>query len=372
MADDPWDIDPNRPTENPQGELARRVTTAANAQRARVQSDRNVTVPQPEYDPVTKRQLYETAPVPLPRLFGSPLAMSGKYAQPPNGERLVSSGWGAPRSTGYNEHVNTAARHQALDFTAPFGEPVYASGDGVVRFVGFQSKHGGVFIDGIHCDDAKEEMYNAKGEIVASTAINNIGFGGMFVSIRHNGDFQGYQTEYFHLSNTHVNEGDCVVEGQIIGNIGGTGGYYNWFHKGTHLHYQVAFTAGNLHVLVRPTSLVPNRWPGHTDSTNSGIAADILLPLVASVGGQVAAGQAARVLSAFNRATDMQNKSGQDLKNDQADHADRTARTLDVKASAVYAADAAFKGEAPKVISPMTFDFDKGVWVIGDVENGVV
>ena len=39
------------------------------------------------------------------------------------------------------------------------------------------------------------------------------------------------------------------------------------------------------------------------------------------------------------------------------------------RATALYAA---FKGEAPKVIAPMTFDFDKGVWLVNGIEDGVV
>lgn len=380
MAGDPWDSDPQRPKENPQGEIARRVTATAAAQRARVKSDRNEKVPPPEYDPVTKNQLYETAPIPLPRLFGSPFVMSGKYAIGPNGERQVLSGWGDGRSSGYDKSVNNSAKHQALDFTAPFGEQVLSSADGTVVFVGFQARGGRADVDLIYADDAKEEMYNHKGDVVASKVAGNIGFGGMCIHVRHNGDFQGYQTEYYHLNKTFVRSGQKIHEGDIIAEIGATGGYYNWFpyapgtkiRRGTHLHYQVAYVSGGLRVLVRPTAIVPNRWPGHTDSTNSGVATDIILPLVATVGGQVAASRAAQMLSAFNRSTTLQNKGTQEIKEDQANHAGRTADTLDVQASALYATDAAFKGEAPKVVGPMTFDFDKGVWLLNGVENGVV
>jgi murein DD-endopeptidase MepM/ murein hydrolase activator NlpD len=364
---DPWDRDPNRPSEQAFDELGQRAARSAASQRAKVSSDVNAAVPAPEYDKVTGNRLYETVPVPLKRLFSSPLDKKGSYAKGPSGERLVSSGWGDPRSSGYNEHVNSAARHQALDFVANFGEPVYAMSSGTVRFVGFQSKQGAVEVPGIHADDAKEIIYDGKGNEVASTAANNIGFGGIAVWVRHDKDFQGYQTEYYHLSNTHVEYGQYVQEGDLIGNIGGTGGYYNWFHKGTHLHMQVAFTSGGLRVLVRPTAMVPNYWPNHLDSTNSNEATNIIMPILASVGLQSASGTVANVLGSLNRANTMQNKGIADVKNDQSQYADHVAQTLDVHRSALYAVAAAFKGQPPVVVAPMTFDFDAGTWSDGKV-----
>jgi murein DD-endopeptidase MepM/ murein hydrolase activator NlpD len=365
--DDPSDRDPVRPAEQPFDELGARAARAAASQRAKVTSDANQTIPAPEYDPVTKKRFFETVPVPLKRLFGSPLAMSGTYAKGPNRERVVASGWGDPRSTGYNKQVNSAARHLGLDFTAPRGEKLFAMASGTVRFVGFQSKSGGVQVPGIYGDDAKEIMYNAKGEEVASKVANNIGFGGMFVTIRHDGDFQGYQTEYFHMNRTFVAYGQKVQEGDEIGEVGGTGGYYNWFHKGTHLHLQVAFTSGGLRVLVRPTAMVPNYWPNHRDSTNSSQAADIILPILESVGLQRASGAVANALNGLNRANTLQNKGVADIKNGQAQHANNVAQTVDVHRTSLYTVASAFKGQAPVVATPMTFDFSVGTWSDGKV-----
>ncbi len=371
MADDPWDRAPDRPGETTQDDLAIRASRAVASQRARVLSDVNAQPTKPEFDRATGVYVYETAPVPIKRMFSSPLAQSGQYAQGPNRERLVSSGWGDPRSNAYDQNANLAARHMALDFPAPFGEPVLACGPGRVTFVGFQSRRGAVSVKGCHADDTKEQILDENGVVVASTALNNIGFGGIAVYVQHSGDFQGYKTGYFHMSNTHVAEGDKVEEGQLIGNVGGTGGYYDWFHRGLHLHFQVEFTSGGLRVLVRPTAMVPNYWPGHLDSTNSSQATDILMPLVAAVGGQVAASRTAAVISSLNRATTIQNKGVADVKNDQSQYAQRTAQTIDMQRTAIYAAAASFQGNPPVVTAPMTFDFARGVWVVAGEDDGV-
>lgn len=379
MAVDPWDSDPNQPGENANDELAIRASRAAAAQRARSQSDVNAIPVKPEFDKSTGVYVYETAPVPIKRLFGSPLAMKGPYATGPGHARLISSGWGDARSNAYDSHANAAGRHMALDYIAPWGEPVYATADGKVTFVGFQSRQGAASVAGCHAsgardnpptDSLKEQILDGKGNVVASTALNNIGFGGIAVYVQHFGDFQGYKTGYFHLSNTTVAEGDKVVAGQLIGNIGGTGGYYDWFHKGTHLHFQVEFTSGGLRVLVRPTAMVPNYWPGHLDSTNSNQATDILMPLVASVGGQVAASRMASVLSGINRATTIENKSGAEVNADMSASASRNAQMLDVHRTALYTVAAAFQGKPPVVTSPMSFDFDTGQWIVNDQPDG--
>jgi len=371
MANDPWDSDASQSKEQPHDELAERLARAAAAQRARTLSDMNAAPARLERDSLG-RFIYETAPVPVKRMFSSPLAMSGTYAKGPGGERLVSSGWGDARSTGYDRNVNAATQHHALDFPAPYGEAVYASGPGKVIFCGFQTRAGRAEVKGAHVNEAREEILNDKEEVVGSKALGNIGFGGIVVYVQHSGDFQGYKTGYFHLSNTHVNSGETVEEGQLIGNIGGTGGYYSWFRKGLHLHYQIEFTSGGLQSVVRPTALVANYWPGHADSTNSSQATDIILPLVASVGGQAAASRVANVLSSINRSTTIQNKSGKDIKQDQSDYASRTAQTLDVQRTAMYASAASFQGKPPVVTSPMTFDFDNGVWLVNGQDDGAV
>lgn len=371
MAVDPWDSDPRQPKAEAHDELSDRLARAAAAQRARTLSDANAIPTRPELDSLG-RYIYETAPVPLKRMFGSPLAMRGTYAKGPGGERLVSSGWGDARSTGYDRNVNTATQHHALDFVAPYGEEIYASASGKVVFAGVQLRQGSTSVPGLTTDNDKAEIYNKKGEVVASKALGNIGFGGVCAYIQHDADFQGYKTGYFHMSSLAVEPGEKVVEGQLIGTVGGTGGYYGWFYKGLHLHYQIEFTSGSIKAIIRPTAIVPNYWPGHQDSTNSSQASDIILPLVASVGGQAAASRVANVLSSINRATTIQNKGVKDIKQDQSAYASHVAQTIDVQRTAIYASAASFKGEPPVVAAPMTFDFDKGVWIVNGQDNGAV
>jgi murein DD-endopeptidase MepM/ murein hydrolase activator NlpD len=50
-----------------------------------------------------------------------------------------------------------------------------------------------------------------------------------------NHDF-GYQTRYAHLNKIFVKKGDRVTRGQIIGEVGSTGG-----STGPHLHYEVIY-----------------------------------------------------------------------------------------------------------------------------------
>lgn len=86
--------------------------------------------------------------------------------------------------------------HEGLDFAAPIGTPVYATGNGVISDV--------------------EYGYSGYG--------NNI-------LINH---MVGYQTHYCHLSRIVVKEGQQVKRGDLIGYVGSTGK-----STGPHLHYEV-------------------------------------------------------------------------------------------------------------------------------------
>ena len=85
--------------------------------------------------------------------------------------------------------------HEGTDFKAAYGAPVRATGDGTVRFAGWQGGYGRVII------------------------------------IDHD---NGYQTRYAHLSDINVETGAAVKRGQTIGNLGNSGR-----STGSHLHYEV-------------------------------------------------------------------------------------------------------------------------------------
>lgn len=86
--------------------------------------------------------------------------------------------------------------HAGIDFTAPQGTEVYATGDGVVTNA-----------------DAKQRDY------------------GNMVEIDHG---FGYQTRYAHLAKISVKVGQQVKRGELIGQVGNTG-----LSTAPHLHYEV-------------------------------------------------------------------------------------------------------------------------------------
>jgi murein DD-endopeptidase MepM/ murein hydrolase activator NlpD len=88
--------------------------------------------------------------------------------------------------------------HYGLDFVAPKGTKIYATGDGIVTLSKFSRK----------------------------------GYGNEII-INHS---FGYSSRYAHLDDIYVNEGEKVKRGQLIGLLGNTGR-----STGPHLHYEIRF-----------------------------------------------------------------------------------------------------------------------------------
>ncbi len=88
-------------------------------------------------------------------------------------------------------------QHKGLDFAAPRGTPVYATGDGKINMAYFSGSYGNV------------------------------------IYLNHGYD---YETRYAHLSAFAVKEGDHVKRGQVIGYVGNTGN-----SVASHLHYEVLY-----------------------------------------------------------------------------------------------------------------------------------
>ncbi|MFW5830990.1 MAG: M23 family metallopeptidase [Prolixibacteraceae bacterium] len=109
--------------------------------------------------------------------------------------KRTASGWG------YRIHPIYKVRkmHYGMDFTAPIGTPVYATGDGKVVEVSGSKR-------------------------------SRVGFG-LTVKIEHG---YGYETVYAHLNAFNVRRGQKVKRGDIIGYVGNTGG-----STAPHLHYEV-------------------------------------------------------------------------------------------------------------------------------------
>jgi murein DD-endopeptidase MepM/ murein hydrolase activator NlpD len=106
--------------------------------------------------------------------------------------RRIASGFG------YRIHpiYKTTILHTGLDFTAPVGTDIYATGSGVVE---------------------KVEYY---GRGYGNNVIINHGY--------------GYETLYGHMSKINVREGQKINRGDVIGFVGSTGA-----STGPHLHYEV-------------------------------------------------------------------------------------------------------------------------------------
>jgi len=105
----------------------------------------------------------------------------------------VASGYGFRIDPVYH----TRRFHQGMDFTAPTGTDVYATGNATVSFVGWKQGYG-------------------------NCVIVNHGF--------------GYETLYAHLFKALVRQGQKVKRGEIIALVGNTGK-----STGPHLHYEVHF-----------------------------------------------------------------------------------------------------------------------------------
>ena len=97
----------------------------------------------------------------------------------------------------FHPKLNIWRPHKGLDFTAPRGTPVYATGDGVVKRAGLSSSYGRV----IYLDHGYD-----------------------------------YKTRYAHLSKMNVTLGQEVKRGDIIGYVGSTG-----ISEAPHLHYEVLY-----------------------------------------------------------------------------------------------------------------------------------
>jgi murein DD-endopeptidase MepM/ murein hydrolase activator NlpD len=111
----------------------------------------------------------------------------------PLADGIMRSGFG-------NRHhplLRYTKMHTGVDWAAPMGTPIYASGNGTVEKMGWEGGYG------------------------------------RYIRIRH---ANGYQTAYGHMSAFARNmaEGKRVRQGQIIGYVGSTG-----LSTGAHLHYEI-------------------------------------------------------------------------------------------------------------------------------------
>ena len=107
--------------------------------------------------------------------------------------RRVASGFGVRIDPIYRR----PKMHQGMDFTAPIGTHIFATGNGQVVQAGWQQGYGN------------------------AVKINH-GF--------------GYETLYGHMNKIKVRSGQRVTRGDVIGEVGNTGK-----STGPHLHYEVRY-----------------------------------------------------------------------------------------------------------------------------------
>jgi len=364
------DAQPGEYRTDPMLDASASAQRLASALTTKSRSDLNYQAPAPQYDAKTNLRYYDAAPTPLKRQFSSPLAQTGPSARGPNKERLVTSVWGDARSVNYDGNVDSNRRHAGLDFRAPVGEDILAVADGRVTFVGYQGRPtGGRSVARPHVKNSETTgaeagfVYDSNDRLVARP--DELGHGGVFVQITHSGDFSGYKTEYMHLSDVAVKQGQTVTEGQAIGKVGRTGGNRGII-AGPHLHWQVRYGGGH-GTIVRPDILVPHYAPGRPVLAQGTpiVPPSNITDTVRSVAEQVMHGKVLGALQTALRATAMENQgrgSRDTLRQQQSSASDKASKTMNMQASSLMEAIAKFQGILPIVSGGMTFNFDTGLW----------
>ncbi|MBV8837037.1 MAG: M23 family metallopeptidase [Alphaproteobacteria bacterium] len=111
----------------------------------------------------------------------------------PVGVGIMRSGFGFRR----HPILGFSKMHTGVDWAAPYGTPIFASGNGVVEKVGWEGGYG------------------------------------KYIRVKHN---NGYETAYGHMSAfaRGIEPGTRVRQGQVIGFVGSTG-----LSTGAHVHYEI-------------------------------------------------------------------------------------------------------------------------------------
>ena len=134
------------------------------------------------------------------------LSMRKAFLRTPLDIFRISSGFNLRRKHPIHKKIKA---HRGVDYAAPTGTPVYASGDGRVIDAGYTKANGN------------------------------------YVFIQHG---QTYTTKYIHLHRKKVRSGQSVKQRQVNGTVGATG-----YATGPHLHYE--FLVNGVHRNPRTVSL---------------------------------------------------------------------------------------------------------------------
>ena len=126
------------------------------------------------------------------------LSMRKAFLRTPLDIFRISSGFNLRRKHPIHKKIKA---HRGVDYAAPRGTPVYATGAGKVVEAGYTIANGN------------------------------------YVFIKHG---QTYTTKYLHLHNKKVRKGQSIKQRQLIGTVGSTG-----YATGPHLHYE--FLVNGIH-----------------------------------------------------------------------------------------------------------------------------
>ena len=147
------------------------------------------------------------------------LSMRKAFLRTPLDIFRISSGFNLRRKHPIHKKIKA---HRGVDYAAPKGTPVYATGAGKVVGSGYNK-------------------YN-----------------GNFVFIQHG---QTYTTKYLHLDSRKVRKGQTVKQRQLIGSVGSTG-----YSTGNHLHYE--FLVNGVHRNPRTVELPQAKPISGTEKIN--------------------------------------------------------------------------------------------------------
>ena len=134
------------------------------------------------------------------------LSMRKAFLRTPLDIFRISSGFNLRRKHPIHKKIKA---HRGVDYAAPRGTPVYATGDGKVVDAGYTKPNGN------------------------------------YIVIQHG---QTYTTKYLHLNSKKVRTGQTVRQRQLIGTVGATG-----YATGPHLHYE--FLVNGVHRNPRTVAL---------------------------------------------------------------------------------------------------------------------
>ncbi len=152
---------------------------------------------------------YESADGEVGYYSAEGVSMRKAFMRAPLDFTRVSSGFNLKR---FHPILKVTRPHRGIDYSAPAGTPVYASGDGRVVQSSFSAPNGN------------------------------------YIAIQHG---QKYQTKYLHLQKRAVRVGERVRQNQLIGWVGSTG-----YSTGPHLHYE--FLVNGVH---RNPATIINQLP---------------------------------------------------------------------------------------------------------------